>query len=51
MENFFPHFFGKKSLTNNAIKALEEALQNGISNIVNEKLEIALEANIELRET
>ena len=51
MGNFLPHFFGKKFFANNAIKAIEEALQRDILEIVDNNLESALEANIELRET
>lgn len=52
MANWCPPFYGenKDFFVKKAIKALEEALKEDISDIVKEKLEIALEANKELRD-
>jgi hypothetical protein len=52
MADICPPFYSehKDFFVKKAIKALEEALKEDISDIVKEKLEIALEANKELRD-
>lgn len=52
MANICPPLYGenKNFYLDKAIKALEDALKEDISEIVKEKLEIALEANKELRD-
>ena len=51
MANWIPPLYGEHRdfYISKAIKALEEALKEGVSETVKEKLEIALEANKELR--
>lgn len=51
MAHWVPPLYGenKDFYINKAISALEEALKEDVSEIVKEKLEIALEANKELR--
>ena len=51
MANWIPPLYGEHRdfYISKAIKALEEALKEDMSDTVKEKLEIALEANKELR--